>query len=227
MDSDIIILQINTALNEASISISRNGVLISEMVNGEQHEHAGFIQPAIKEICSRVNVSLHELSGVAVMNGPGSYTGLRVGLSSAKGICFALGLPLICINTLDWMAFGNLRKDADLVCPMIDARRMEVFTAVYDQDMNLIMPAKAMVLDIESFSTELLEHSIQFCGTGATKWKTITNNENACFREEAHDAGHFSTLAYQAYINKQFADLINSEPYYLKAFYTTQGQNHP
>ena len=113
MSSDIIILQINTAFNEASISISKNGLLVHEIINANQQEHAGFIQPAIKEICTQMNISLNELSAVAVMNGPGSYTGLRVGLSSAKGICFTLNLPLICINTLDWIAFGNQTTETE------------------------------------------------------------------------------------------------------------------
>lgn len=224
MGLDIIILQINTALNEASISISRNGVLISELINGDQHEHAGFIQPAIKKICSQENISLHEVSAVAVMNGPGSYTGLRVGLSSAKGICFALNIPLICINTLEWIAFGNLRKDVELVCPMIDARRMEVFTAVYDHEMNMVIPSTAMVLDSGRFSNELERHRIQFCGNGASKWSAIINNNNASFGEETQDASHFSTLAFNTFRKNEFADLNNCEPFYLKAFYSTQGQ---
>lgn len=224
MDSDVLILQLNTALNQASISLSRNGELINELVNDDQHEHAGFIQPAIKELLSQANVTLHELSAVAVMNGPGSYTGLRVGLSSAKGICFTLDIPLICINTLEWIAFGNIRKDTDLICPMIDARRMEVFTSVFDHEMNVVIPPTAMVLDGESFSDELLRHRILFCGNGASKWNTFISNDNAYFGEEIQDASHFSRLAFKTFRKNQFADLNNCEPYYLKAFYSTQGQ---
>lgn len=227
MDSDIFIVQINTALNQASVSLSLNGKLISELVNDDQHEHAGFIQPAVKEVLGKAKVDLHELSAVAVMNGPGSYTGLRVGLSSAKGICFALNIPLICINTLEWIAFGNLRKDVELVCPMIDARRMEVFTAVYDHEMNVVIPATAMVLDSERFSNELEKHRIQFCGTGASKWSTIINNNNAFFGEDIQDASHFSNLAFNAFRKNEFADLSYSEPFYLKAFYSTHGPSQP
>ena len=227
MDSAVTILQINTALNEASVSIGRNGVLMTELINGEQHEHVGFIQPAIKKICSSINIELHDLSAVAVMNGPGSYTGLRVGLSSAKGICFALGIPLICINTLEWIALGNIRQDTDLVCPMIDARRMEVFTGLYDHDLNVVMPPRAMVLECDSFATELSAHRIQFCGTGAPKWNTMANSENAHFYGESHDATHFSKLAHKAYEQRKFADLKNSEPFYLKAFYTNQRHHQP
>ncbi len=227
MDSDIIILQINTALNEASISISRNGLLVQEVINRDQHEHAGFVQPAIKEICAAMDITMDQLNAVALMNGPGSYTGLRVGLSSAKGICFVLGIPLICINTLDWIAFGNITADTELICPMIDARRMEVFTGLYDRNMNTIVTASAMVLDAESFSSELLKQRIEFCGTGATKWKAITNNNNARFIDETHDATHFSRLAYNAFGKKQFADLKNTEPFYLKAFYSAHGPIRP
>jgi tRNA threonylcarbamoyladenosine biosynthesis protein TsaB len=220
MSSDIIILQINTAFNEASMSISRNGLLVHEMINANQQEHAGFIQPAIKEICARLNISLNELSAVAVMNGPGSYTGLRVGLSSAKGICFALNIPLICINTLDWIAFGNRRKETDLICPMIDARRMEVFTGLYDCHMKNIFPSSAMVLDDDSFSVYLLSHTINFCGTGALKWKEICNNKNAYFLNETHDTYHFTSLAFNKFTQKRFANLAYSEPFYIKEFYT-------
>ena len=220
MSSDIIILQINTAFNEASISISRNGLLVHEMINANQQEHAGFIQPAIKDICTQLNISLNELSAVAVMNGPGSYTGLRVGLSSAKGICFALDIPLICINTLDWIAFGNQTTETELICPMIDARRMEVFTGLYNCNMKNIFPSSAMVLDDNSFSVYLLSHTINFCGTGASKWKEICTSKNAYFLNETHDTSHFSSLAFSKYSEKNFANVAYSEPFYLKEFYT-------
>ena len=145
-------LQINTAFNEASIGIGLNGLLVDESINTTQQEHAGFLQPAIQELCKRTGIGLKTLVAVSVMNGPGSYTGLRVGLAAAKGICYALKIPLICINTLDWIAFGNLSDNMDLVCPMVDARRMEVFTGMYSREMNRMVEPFALVLDEQSFA---------------------------------------------------------------------------
>jgi tRNA threonylcarbamoyladenosine biosynthesis protein TsaB len=222
MASATYILQINTAFNEASIGIGLNGTLVDESINTTQQEHAGFLQPAIQELCQRNGIGLKSLAAVSVMNGPGSYTGLRVGLAAAKGICYALKIPLICINTLDWIAFGNLSDNIDLVCPMIDARRMEVFTGLYSREMNRILEPSALVLDEQSFSAELVEQRIGFVGNGAAKWKNICQHPYAVFPEAIHDAGHFAEMSLQAYQQKQFADLAYAEPFYTKEFFNTQ-----
>lgn len=216
------ILQINTAFNEASIGIGLNGSLVDESINTTQQEHAGFLQPAIQERCKRTGIGLKTLAAVSVMNGPGSYTGLRVGLSAAKGICYALKIPLICINTLDWIAFGNLSDNIDLVCPMIDARRMEVFTGLYSREMNRVLEPSALVLDEQSFAAELVEKRIGFVGNGAAKWEDICHNPNAFFPLAAHHSGHFAAMSLTHYQNKQFADLAYAEPFYTKEFFNTQ-----
>jgi tRNA threonylcarbamoyladenosine biosynthesis protein TsaB len=220
--SAIHILQINTAFNEASIGIAVNGQLVDEAINTTQQEHAGFLQPAIQELCQRTGIGLKALAAVSVMNGPGSYTGLRVGLSTGKGICFALKIPLICIHTLDWIAFGNLSENADLVCPMIDARRMEVFTGLYSRQMNRILEPSALVLDDQSFSSELATNKIYFVGNGAAKWKDICPHPHAIFPEGLHTAGHFANMSLQAYQQENFADLAYAEPFYTKEFFNTQ-----
>jgi tRNA threonylcarbamoyladenosine biosynthesis protein TsaB len=222
MASATYILQINTAFNEASIGIGLNGTLVDESINTTQQEHAGFLQPAIQELCQRTGIGLKSLAAVSVMNGPGSYTGLRVGLAAAKGICYALKIPLICINTLDWIAFGNLSDNIDLVCPMIDARRMEVFTGLYSREMNRIHEPSALVLDEQSFSAQLAEQRIGFVGNGAAKWKNICQHPHAVFPEAIHDAGHFAEMSLQAYQQEQFADLAYAEPFYTKEFFNTQ-----
>jgi tRNA threonylcarbamoyladenosine biosynthesis protein TsaB len=222
MASATYILQINTAFNEASIGIGLNGTLVDESINTTQQEHAGFLQPAIQELCQRTGIGLKSLAAVSVMNGPGSYTGLRVGLAAAKGICYALKIPLICINTLDWIAFGNLSDNLDLVCPMIDARRMEVFTGLYSREMNRIHEPSALVLDEQSFSAQLAEQRIGFVGNGADKWKNICQHPHAVFPEVIHDAGHFAEMSLQAYQQEQFADLAYAEPFYTKEFFNTQ-----
>jgi tRNA threonylcarbamoyladenosine biosynthesis protein TsaB len=216
------ILQINTAFNEASIGIGFNGTLVDESINTTQQEHAGFLQPAIQELCKHTGIGLKTLAAVSVMNGPGSYTGLRVGLAAAKGICYALKIPLICINTLDWIAFGNLSDNIDLVCPMIDARRMEVFTGLYSREMNRILEPAALVLDEHSFAAQLAEKRIGFVGNGAAKWKEICAHSNAIFPESTEDSRHFSQMTLVAYQNKQFADLAYAEPFYTKEFFNTQ-----
>ncbi len=216
------ILQINTAFNEACVGIGLNGALVDESINTTQQEHAGFLQPAIQELCKRTGIGLKTLAAVSVMNGPGSYTGLRVGLSAAKGICYALKIPLICINTLDWIAFGNLSDNIDLVCPMIDARRMEVFTGLYSREMNRVLEPSALVLDEQSFAAELVEKRIGFVGNGAAKWEEICSDSNAAFPASMEDSGHFCQMALIAYQNKQFADLAYAEPFYIKEFYNTQ-----
>jgi tRNA threonylcarbamoyladenosine biosynthesis protein TsaB len=220
--SSTYILQINTAFNEASIGIGLNGALVDEAINSTQQEHAGFLQPAIQESCKRTGIGLKTLAAVSVMNGPGSYTGLRVGLAAAKGICYALKIPLICINTLDWIAFGNLSDNIDLVCPMIDARRMEVFTGLYSREMNRTIEPSALVLDEKSYAAQLDKQRIGFVGNGAAKWKDICHHPNALFPASMHHAGHFATMSLTDYQNKQFFDLAYAEPFYTKEFFNTQ-----
>ena len=216
------ILQINTAFNEASIGIGLNGLLVDESINTTQQEHAGFLQPAIQELCKRTGIGLKTLVAVSEMNGPGSYTGLRVGLAAAKGICYALKIPLICINTLDWIAFGNLSDNMDLVCPMVDARRMEVFTGMYSREMNRMVEPFALVLDEQSFAPDLVEKRIGFVGNGAAKWKDICHHPNAFFPASMHHASHFAAMSLTHYLNKRFFDLAYAEPFYTKEFFNTQ-----
>jgi tRNA threonylcarbamoyladenosine biosynthesis protein TsaB len=214
------ILQINTALQEASVSISAEGKTLGQKINPAQQEHAGFLQPAIAELCTDLNIKLADLQAIAVVNGPGSYTGLRVGLSAAKGICYALNLPLICINTLEWMAFGNLEHATDYICPMIDARRMEVFTALYDREMKVIMEPQPMILEETSFIDHLENKKIAYIGDGVEKWKTICHHHHAHYPKDHHDVLSLSILSYKFYLTKRFADLAYSEPFYTKEFHT-------
>ena len=218
----IYILQINTAFTEASIAISKNGEVLHEINNPDQYDHAAFLQPAILELCSKTNVQLKDLHAISVINGPGSYTGLRVGLSSAKGICYALNIPLICVNTLDWMAKGNASNNNAWVCAMIDARRNEVFTALYNQHGEIVMPATALVLDENSFAAELEKNTINFIGNGAEKWSALCKNEHAAFPISTENANHLASISFQYYTTSTFSDLAYAEPNYIKEFYSTQ-----
>jgi tRNA threonylcarbamoyladenosine biosynthesis protein TsaB len=216
------ILLINTALSEASVGISMDGILVDELINNAQKEHAAFLHPAIEHICNRNKISLSDFKAVSVINGPGSYTGLRVGLAAAKGICFAVQLPLICINTLYWMAYGNKENSAELIAPMIDARRMEVFTAVYNKSMELLLPANNMILEESSFGNLLDSNSILFVGDGSSKWEAICKNKNARFTQPVHNNGSHGTLAFEHYLKGIFADLFAIAPFYTKDFYSAQ-----
>jgi len=213
------ILHINTALDNASVSLADNAHVIAERLSDNQKEHAAFLQVAIAEITSSAGIPLKNLSAVAVINGPGSYTGLRVGMSGAKGICFALSIPLITVNTLEWMA-AACKKEADLFCPMIDARRMEVFTALYDQEKIEVAPPTAMILEPESFKTVLETKKVLFFGNGAEKFSTLINHPNASFTPVFPGTKELAEIAWNLYQERTFADLTYAEPLYVKEFYT-------
>ena len=157
-----LILQIDTATEHASICLSSNGISLLSKVSTDQKNHGSFLQPAILELMAEYGQQLSDLDAIAVSEGPGSYTGLRVGLASAKGLCYALQKPLIMINTLKIIAVSAIKsigesQNAHLYVPMIDARRMEVFTATYDSNLNTVSAPNAKVLDESSFQSILNE----------------------------------------------------------------------
>jgi tRNA threonylcarbamoyladenosine biosynthesis protein TsaB len=173
---------------------------------------------------------MKDIDAIAVAIGPGSYTGLRVGLASAKGFCYALQKPLIAVNTLEIIALDvieNIKKqslDVEKIvfCPMIDARRMEVFTAVYDCSLNPIIRPTAKILDERSFLDILEKYPMVFSGTGMDKFKNICNHPNAIFVKADERAKSMATLAFRAYQFKDFANVAYIEPFYAKAFHSTQ-----
>jgi tRNA threonylcarbamoyladenosine biosynthesis protein TsaB len=217
------IINIDTSLETAFVSISKEGIILSILINEVQREHAAFVHVAIKELLAKENLVVKDLSAVAVTIGPGSYTGLRVGLAAAKGLCYALNIPLITVGTLQIMA-----KDAVLqyesatdciFCPMIDARRMEVFTAMYDSSMQEIMPANAQILVPESFLTELNEKKIYFFGNGMDKWSAISTHKNAVFISNKSIYNAMNIISFSKFLAKDFTNLAHSVPLYTKAFY--------
>ena len=220
-----LILQIDTATENASICISRNGIPLLSLQSADQKNHGSFLHPAIQNLINETGINLRELDAIAVTEGPGSYTGLRVGLASAKGLCYALQKPLITINTLKVMAVsaikekGNTAKDFWFV-PMIDARRMEVFTAIYDHNLLVIEIPKAKILDNSIFNDFFNSKKLNFSGSGSAKFKVICQNENADFTNTKHQAEDMSALAFNALEEKKFADLAYCEPFYLKTFYS-------
>ena len=216
------ILLINTALQEASVGIAVDGKLIDQITNPSQKEHASFLHPAIESICKNNGIALNNFKAISVINGPGSYTGLRVGLSAAKGICYANQIPLICISTLEWIAFGNKEQAKGLIVPMIDARRMEVFTAVYSSNMNTILSPTNLVLDEQSYGDYLNTHEALFVGDGATKWQDLCKHPNAQFSPSMQNESHHAAMAENCFKKSNFSSLFEAAPFYTKDFYSTQ-----
>ena len=217
-----LILHIETAVEGASICIARDQQLIAFKQNKDIKDSAAWLHNAIHTILQENALSLPQLQAIAVSAGPGSYTGLRVGLATAKGLCYALQLPLITLGTLEIMAAAANETSTELVCPMIDARRMEVFTAVYNKTGEVIVPPHNLVLDANSFADILEKHSITFFGNGSAKWKSLVPSSNAYFADLAFSAKDMIALAEAQFQRKAFTDLAYSEPLYVKEFFTTQ-----
>lgn len=215
-----LILNIDTAIESASVCLARDGKVLSHSRNEKQKDHAAWLHPAIKEIFEKNNVEFATIDAVAVTEGPGSYTGLRIGMATAKGICYAMNKPLITMNTLLVLANAAREEKADLLCPLIDARRMEVFTAIYTKELRVVMEPTALSLTEKSFDQELAKNTICFFGNGHKKFQQLTKSPNAVFAEITIDTAAMIGLAEEKFSRKEFADLAYAEPLYLKEFYT-------
>lgn len=215
-----LILNIDTAVDNASLCLAKQGKVVSFEKNESQKDHASWLHVTIKEIFEKNKIELSSVDAIAVTAGPGSYTGLRIGMATAKGICYALNKPLICLNTLLVMANAAKNETADLLCPMIDARRMEVFTAIYTKELQIVKESAAITLNENSFDEYLLNNRICFFGNGSRKLKTITKHNKAMFCDINADASSMISLSEKMFTAKEFADLAYAEPLYLKEFYT-------
>ena len=216
------ILGIDTSTDNALVCISENGKLIDQMKNGAQRDHASWLQAAVNELLKKNEKNIQQLDAVAVTLGPGSYTGLRVGLSAAKGYCYALKIPLIGLNTLEVMAHAVKDKAGDWICPMIDARRMEVFMAIYDRDLKEQVKPQAMILQADHFNSLLKEHEILFCGNGYPKLATVLNqNPRISFISVNNLAFSLVTLAEIELRKGENTDIAYIEPLYLKEFHSS------
>ncbi len=231
-----LILNIDTATENASVCLSDDNIVLALQQSTEQKNHASFVQVAIKEILLAAGCRMNDIDAVAVTEGPGSYTGLRVGLASAKGLCYALNKPLILINTLEVMAYAAINdlenkglfevnddekiEEKYLFCPMIDARRMEVFTAIYTKELEIVEAPTAVLLEADPFAEVLKEKVVVFSGSGSKKFQEICLDAHAAFSASMHNAGHLAFLAAKAYKVKKFTDLVYAAPFYLKEFYT-------
>ncbi|MEO6611557.1 MAG: tRNA (adenosine(37)-N6)-threonylcarbamoyltransferase complex dimerization subunit type 1 TsaB [Chitinophagaceae bacterium] len=220
-----LILNIDTALETASVCLARDGKSLDLLVNPDQKEHAAWLHPAIDALLKKNGFYYAQLEAVAVSIGPGSYTGLRVGLASAKGLCYALNIPLIAISTLKMMAMAVKEEAMDLICPLIDARRMEVFAAVYDQKLGEKISPHALIIDENSFSALLSENKILFCGSGSKKLQPLLSGTTAFFSNTPANAAHLAQLSLDHFSIKSFANLVYTEPLYIKEFYSPHQKN--
>ena len=213
------ILAIETTTKNCSVALFDDAkqLALKELVS-QGYSHSEQLTIFIEEVLSEVKISINNLNAIALSMGPGSYTGLRIGTSTAKGLCYSLDIPLIAISTLKAMALGISKKyDFSFYCPMIDARRMEVFAAMYDSANNEIREVNADVVDVNTYA-EYLKNEDLFFGDGALKCADIISNENANFIECYPSAKDIRTLAFQKYSNNDFEDVAYFEPFYLKDF---------
>ena len=215
------ILTINTAFETASVILSKGEEPLFELQSSSQKDHASFLEPAVETVCAQANINLNGIKAISVVSGPGSYTGLRVGLSSAKALCYALNKPLILLNTLDIMALAlkmqlPVTTTNVLYCPLIDARRMEVFTALYNSDLSIIKGYAAEVLDTSYLEQETTEHFIAAGGSGSKKFEKILHNEKIIYVNPLMLSQPSVILGNRSFLNRQFANVVYSEPFYLK-----------
>lgn len=215
------ILNLETATKNCSVSISQNGqtILCKEMAEAG-YSHAEKLHVFIEECLKESNISVKDLSAIAVSQGPGSYTGLRIGVSAAKGLCFALDLPLIAVDTLQVLA-SKLSITEGVIIPMIDARRMEVYSAIFNSKSEKIREVQAEILTENSF--EEISETIHFVGDCAEKAKTVLTKSNFIFHEEIiyPSANEMSELSYKKFQENKLEDVAYFEPYYLKDFMAT------
>ncbi len=224
-----LILNIETSTSVCSVALARDSKLLSVKEIDGENSHSSVITLFIDEVIKKAGVELSSLDAIAVSKGPGSYTGLRIGVSTAKGLCYAIDKPLIAVSTLQSMAYRmskryiskNPKNNPEvLFCPMIDARRMEVYAALYDVNNCIIRNISADIINKDSYSNFLEKRKVYFFGNGASKCKALlSHNKNAVFIDNMNaSAVNMIDLAEKKYQEKDFEDLAYFEPFYLKDF---------
>lgn len=217
-----ILLHIETSTKVCSVALSQNGQLIGlkESVDAE-YAHGEQLTIYIEQVLRDSGVSIHEIKAISVASGPGSYTGLRIGVSTAKGLCYARGIPLIAINSLISLAsIAREKHHGKRLCPLIDARRMEVFNAIYAEDLTELKSISADVIDADSYSNY---EPFVFFGDGSSKLLDCWSSRNLIADITIHASARGQiALSYQKYLNQKFENVAYFEPYYLKDFIQTQ-----
>lgn len=231
-----VILNIETSTEVCSVALAKNGESLFEKENNQDMNHSGLLTVFIGQIFEENNLSIKNIDAVAVSKGPGSYTGLRIGVSVAKGLCYALEKPLIALNTLDIMAHYTARNlnsyitpgagNNVMLCPMIDARRMEVYTALYNSCGETVKPVGAEIIDEKSFSEYFPNNKIMFFGNGAEKCRNHIVHPNAIFSGPLKTSARFmQTMAEIKFNKNEFENTAYFEPFYLKNFVATTPKN--
>jgi tRNA threonylcarbamoyladenosine biosynthesis protein TsaB len=226
-----LILNIETSSENCSVSIAENGIVFGSLQSSETKSHASILTVLIDELLLKHSVGFNQLNAIAVSKGPGSYTGLRIGVSVAKGLCYGANKPLIAINTLRSMVAG-LKKDMTdfedkfpddaVFCPMLDARRMEVYMATFAKSGEMLKSTSAEIMDETSFDEVLNKHQVIFFGSGADKCKGIIKHPNAVFIEGFQvKADYMALLAEESFRKSKFENVAYFEPFYLKDFVAT------
>ena len=219
-----LILYLETATTVCSVALAEGNNLLALKEENNGFTHAEHLTIFIEEVLAISSKKASDLQAIVVSKGPGSYTGLRIGVSTAKGLCYGLQIPLIGINSLTSMALGAAKKHATIncFCPMIDARRMEVYTACCDSNGAEITATEAHILEVDSFLAQLNTQKVLFFGDGAAKFETLCIHPNAVFVNDClPSAANMIALGHQLFIEQNFEDTAYFEPYYLKEFYTT------
>ncbi|MBL0742095.1 tRNA (adenosine(37)-N6)-threonylcarbamoyltransferase complex dimerization subunit type 1 TsaB [Chryseolinea lacunae] len=216
-----LLLSLETSTTVCSVALHENNTLLSMAEVHREHSHASKLAPLIDQVVRTADVTLKDISAVAVASGPGSYTGLRIGTSTAKGLCYALSIPLVAVGTLEIMAAQvnatNVSKAR--LCPMIDARRMEVYCQIFDAGNTALQAVEAKVIDEHSFEKELEEGPIIFFGNGADKCRPVITHPNAIFISGiTPSAANLGALAWTKFQQQRIEDLVHFEPFYLKEF---------
>ncbi|MCG8577561.1 MAG: tRNA (adenosine(37)-N6)-threonylcarbamoyltransferase complex dimerization subunit type 1 TsaB [Flavobacteriales bacterium] len=223
-----LILNIETATKVCSVSVTKDGdELAVKDFHSENFTHSENLNLFIQELFNQLEYTLNDLDAIAVSSGPGSYTGLRIGTSSAKGLCYGLNIPLIAIDSLKSLAARINEEEVDLICPMFDARRMEVYCAIYQKDLSVFQEVEAKVIDETSFLDLLEEHKILFIGPGSEKVQEVINHPNAIFNSEIPvSASGMNQLSYAKFQQESFEDVAYFEPNYLKDFIAGKPKKH-
>jgi len=215
-----VILSLETSTDVCSVALHDSDNLLAEAVLREPQAHASRLAPLIEQVAATSGVDFNDLDGIAVTSGPGSYTGLRIGTSTAKGLCYGLDIPLVTVGTLELMAFqvAGINSGA-LLCPMIDARRMEVYCMVADPALKVLEGVSARVVDEATFAELLNGNQVLFFGNGAAKCRSVIKHTNAIFLDDVVPlARSLGEIAQKRFAANQFEDLIGFKPFYLKEF---------
>lgn len=219
----VYILTIETATKNCSIAVAKDGVTLLCIETVEEYSHAEKLHVFIEEALHKLKITYNHLSAIAVSQGPGSYTGLRIGISAAKGLCYALDIPLIAVDTLAVLA-AQVQEEHGLIIPMIDARRMEVYSAIFNAKQEKIRGVLAEIITADSFSEIDPNQTFFFIGDGASKCKKVLTGNNFKFLETIQypSSREMSTMSYEKFKKNDTVDLAYFEPYYLKDFMITK-----